>query len=323
MLRGAWMHGEYDLAWKKKNNQSKIFFALIPVVVWEVASETVCFINAASLTQLRTRGLNIYITELTPLRKRWICHCSSRTLQSIWAPMAKTGRDNAAASSRIYVALMIHTLSPPLRADRTRRDRVQRRHQHLQQDWKQSASLCKCQWTVNHRRPDGCIHSSGFWGFWEGDVRGFQWMTDREGECAPILLKNLESSCSVLLWINAIWLVASAIRHVSNSKGEKKGLKAHRRRCNKPNRQPADRLTYNTEEKRKRDVCPQWTARFKLHRITHTVWSDQKTEKATDLCIITCHIAPVQVNAMAWKTNLLPAFDCLKLSIYAIKAHMA
>lgn len=35
------------------------------------------------------------------------------------------------------------------------------------------------------------------------------------------------------------------------------------------------------------------------------------------------HNAPTQVNALAWKTNLLPAFDCFKLSIYTIKAHMA
>lgn len=31
--------------------------------------------------------------------------------------------------------------------------------------------------------------------------------------------------------------------------------------------------------------------------------------------------APTQVNAMDWKPNL-PALDSLKLSIYAIKAHM-
>lgn len=50
--------------------------------------------------------------------------------------------------------------------------------------------------------------------------------------------------------------------------------------------------------------------------------SDQKTEKATDLCIKMHHNAPPQAKAMAWKTNL-PVFDCLKLSIYTIKAHMA
>lgn len=58
-----------------------------------------------------------------------------------------------------------------------------------------------------------------------------------------------------------------------------------------------------------------------LNRITHTVWSDQKTEKATDLCIKMRHNAPTQVNAMDWKPNL-PALDSLKQSIYAIKAHM-
>lgn len=41
VLRGAWMNGEYDLAWKEEKKKSvKRFFALLPVVVWEVASET-------------------------------------------------------------------------------------------------------------------------------------------------------------------------------------------------------------------------------------------------------------------------------------------
>lgn len=137
---------------------------------------------------------------------------------------------------------------------------------------------------------------------------GFQWMTDRErqGRWSPsvLLLKILESSCWVLLWINAIWLVASAIHPVSYSK--EKRLKTHRRRCNKPTSRQAY-TQHRTEDKC--HMCPQWTIWFKHHRITHTVWSDQKTEKATDLCIKMHHKAPKQVNAMAWKPNL-PAFDC-------------
>lgn len=137
---------------------------------------------------------------------------------------------------------MIHTLSPPPRADSTRRDTVQRRHQHLQQDWKQRASPANVK-----RWMTGGLIIALICSRWDG----FQWMTDREGQGrrpSVIRLKILESFCWVLLWINAIWLVASAIRRVSYSK--EKRLKTHRRVCNKPSRQPADRLTYNTEQEK-------------------------------------------------------------------------
>lgn len=188
--------------------------------------------------------MNIYIAEL-----RRFCH--NRVVQELcnqferqWPKQAEIC---AAASSRMYVALMIHAPSPPLRADRTRRDTVQRRHQHLQQNWKQSFRICKCQ---NSESPQArSLHSFlSVLAFSDRDVTGLgEWQIERE---CVLLLKNLESSCWVPLWINAIWLVASEIQHVSYSEEEKKGLKTHRRRCNKPNRRPTDRLTHNTEEKR-------------------------------------------------------------------------
>lgn len=182
----------------------KRFFALIPVVVWEVASET----PSALLMPLHL--LSFALVRNDP--KRWFCHNrAGEELQSIWAPMAKTDRRKCYSFIKDSGGSGESHQSPPLRTGRTRRG-FQRRHPHLQQDWKKRLLVKK--WITG--RLINAIIFSGF-RFGEGGRRSrFQLMTDREGQGgwspSVLLLKILESSCWMLLWINAIWLVASAVQ---------------------------------------------------------------------------------------------------------------
>lgn len=144
--------------------------------------------------------------------------------------------------------------------------------------------------------------------FSDRDVTGLsEWQI--EGECV-LLLKNLEFSCWVLLRINAIWLVTSEIQHVSYSEGEKKGLKTHRRRCNKPNRQPADRLTHNTEEKR--NVTCVLNGQHDLNFTGEPTQCDQmKRLKRQLICALKCVIM-LQHTKMQWPEKRI---CCLLLTV--------
>lgn len=136
------------MIWPGKKKISQRFFALIPVVVWEGASETLSVLLMLLHLFSFARGggrVNIYITAL--------CRCENVEFDATQTEHFKNSAINLSAngqkrlrylrrSYRIHAALVPHTLSPPLQADSTRRGQqhLQRRQQHLQQDRKQGAS---------------------------------------------------------------------------------------------------------------------------------------------------------------------------------------
>lgn len=88
------------MIWPGKKKISQRFFALIPVVVWEGASETLSvLLMLLRLFSFAWGGWGGWIFMSPPCVVAKILNLSqrkqstSRTLQSIWAPMAKTGWD--------------------------------------------------------------------------------------------------------------------------------------------------------------------------------------------------------------------------------------
>lgn len=90
-----------NMIWPGKKKISQRIFALIPVVVWEGASETLSVLLMLLHLFSFARGGWIFISppcvvaKMLNLTQRK--QSTSRTLQSIWAPMAKTGWDVCAA----------------------------------------------------------------------------------------------------------------------------------------------------------------------------------------------------------------------------------
>lgn len=133
---GIW----FGLEEKKKKSVNR-FFTLFPVVVWEVASETVSALSMLiHLFSFGSGGEYLY-HRVTSLQKHWFCN--NRVVQERCNQFERQWLKQAEITLQLLKGFMWpwwFTPFLPLWADSTRRDTVQRRHQHLQQDWKQRAS---------------------------------------------------------------------------------------------------------------------------------------------------------------------------------------